>query len=306
MDTVTTSIENKTTIKTKEKVQRQIRSNYTIAARKVIHSTWRYPLFKMIFRARTLSSKIFSSIIIFMILASTILVMLNTVESINAQYAPQLYLWEWIFTILFTIEYFLRIVSLPSPKRYIFSPLGIIDLLATFPFYLNVFGTDAGNYFLVLRMVRLFRLFRIFNLHEYSHEATILLTALRASRYKIIIFILAVFISVVMIGSLMFLIEGRENGFTSIPTGIYWAIVTITTVGYGDIVPHTPTGQILAATLMMMGFSTIVVPTSIISSEIARQNKKRSTSNKECLDCGLPEHDSDASYCKRCGSRLWG
>lgn len=305
MDTVTT-IEKKTKIRTKTELKKQVKVNYVTSARKVINSSWRYPLFKMIFRARTLSSKIFSSIIIFMILASTLLVMLNTVESINVHYAQRLYFWEWIFTVLFTIEYFLRILSLPSPKRYIFSPLGIIDFLATFPFYLSVFGTDAGNYFLVLRMVRLFRLFRIFNLHEYTHEATILLTALRASRYKIIIFILAVFISVVMIGSLMFLIEGKTNGFNSIPKGIYWAIVTITTVGYGDITPQTPTGQILASALMMMGFSTIVVPTSIISSEIARQNKKRSTSNKECLDCGLPEHDSDASYCKRCGSRLWG
>ncbi|MEO1653014.1 MAG: ion transporter, partial [Bacteroidota bacterium] len=219
---------------------------------------------------------------------------------------------EWFVTILFTVEYILRVIATPRPTRYIFSTIGFIDFISVFPTYLTLFLLSTTNYLAVVRLVRLFRLFRVFDSKEYSkytREAGYLSQALKNSQRKISIFILIVMISVTIIGSLMYVIERDGNpGFNSIPRSIYWAIVTLTTVGYGDIAPQTSLGQTLASFLMLMGFSTIVVFTSIVGAEVYRQrDEKRSLSNsKSCLECNMTGHEEVASYCKYCGGRLWG
>lgn len=276
------------------------------AARKVIQSNWRYSLYKTIYRSDTTSSKIFAVSLLFFICLSSTAVILESVESYKIAYSQVFNFIAWATTILFSIEYILRIICLPKPMRYVLSPLGILDFLATFPAYLGLLGFSSVTFFMVIRLVRLFRLFRVFNLVEYSGEAGTLVDALKSSRHKITVFIVAVVISVTIIGSIMYVIEGPKHGFTSIPRGIYWAIVTVTTVGYGDMAPQTPPGQALASLLMLLGFSTIVVPTSIVSAEIAKQREITPVlSNKECFGCGVTGHDLNASYCKYCGSRLW-
>ncbi|MCU0446507.1 MAG: ion transporter [Microscillaceae bacterium] len=245
-----------------------------------------------------------------LILLSSLAVILQTVEELGKEYALVFQTIEWVLTIAFTIEYLLRIIASPAANRYIFSRFGMLDFLAFCPFYLSFFNVVNVNFLLVLRLIRLFRLLRMFDLVEYSyykHELMLLVQALRNSRRKISIFLLTVFVAVTILGSLMYVIEGKENGFVSIPKGIYWAVVTISTVGYGDVTPKTPLGQLIASALMLMGFSTIVVFTSIVGAEIYKQSdqKKEILAHKSCLDCGMGGHDSDASYCKHCGSRLW-
>jgi voltage-gated potassium channel len=191
-----------------------------------------------------------------------------------------------------------------------FSKIGIVDLVSLIPFYVDLLGVFNINFLLVFRLLRLFRLVRVFDLLEYSRyhrELMVLSQALRNSRRKVSLFIIFVLIAVTILGTLMYLIEGKENGFVSIPKGIYWAVVTISTVGYGDVTPKTSLGQMIASALMLLGFSTIVVFTSIVGAEIYNQGskKKQIKNDKECLDCGWEQHDDDAHYCKQCGSRLW-
>jgi voltage-gated potassium channel len=211
---------------------------------------------------------------------------------------------EWIFTIGFTLEYMLRIYSSPRPLKYITSFYGLVDLLAILPTFLGLVF-DQYTFLLTIRALRLFRMFRVFKLVRYVKEAAILVKALQLSKNKIIVFFGAVLTLVLILGSLLYLIEGEENGFTSIPQSVYWAIVTITTVGYGDIAPVTVLGKILASVAMLTGFSIIAVPTGIISVEIGKAVKSsRNPKQALCTNCGHDTHDSDAHYCKKCGTKI--
>lgn len=261
-------------------------------------------LHEIIFEADTPAGKTFDLSLIAIIILSVVVVMLDSIDSVREEYGTALLVLEWIFTVLFTIEYALRIYSVAKPSRYIFSFFGIIDLLAILPTYLSLF-LPGGQYFVVIRILRLLRIFRVFKLAKYLVEAQVLRYALRASRRKILVFLFTVIMVVVIAGSLMYVVEGNENGFTSIPRGIYWAIVTITTVGFGDITPATTLGQVLASVLMITGYAIIAVPTGIVSTEMSRAiNKQDQISTQSCPSCSAEGHDFDAKHCKYCGTAL--
>ena len=209
---------------------------------------------------------------------------------------------EWTFTIVFSCEYLLRLLSVRKPRLYAMSVLGIIDLVSILPSFIALYYAGAET-FLVIRVLRVLRIFRVFKLAEYLGEANTLMVALKASKKKIIIFLYSVFIFVVVFGSVMYLVEGAENGFTSIPRSVYWAIITLTTVGYGDIVPQTNIGQMIAAAVMILGYAIIAVPTGIYTAELARAFTKN-VSNVSCQNCSEEGHDVDAVYCKYCGAEL--
>ena len=238
-----------------------------------------------------------------LILLSILTVILESVDAVRAEYGPILYLLEWFFTICFTVEYVLRIISAGYPRRYIFSFFGIIDLLAIIPTYLSVLYTGT-RFLLVIRSLRLLRMFRVLKLGRYLGEAETLQRALRNSMYKITVFIGAVLTVVVIVGTLMYLIEGPENGYTSIPVSMYWAIVTLTTVGFGDITPHTPLGQFFATLLMLLGYGIIAVPTGIVSSELNKADKEAHPEVKACPNCTPEDHAPNARYCHLCGVKL--
>ena len=212
---------------------------------------------------------------------------------------------EWFFTILFTLEYGARLLSVGRPARYALSFFGVVDLLSILPTYLSFFFTGAQS-LLVIRVFRLLRIFRVLKLRHYLSEATALQQALKRSRTKITVFLVAVGSIAVVAGTLMYLIEGAAAGFTSIPRGVYWAIVTMTTVGYGDIAPVTPVGQVVAVCLMILGYGIIAVPTGIVSVEIAHQLNRGPVSTQACLECASEGHDADATHCKFCGAGLEG
>jgi len=256
--------------------------------------------YEIIFRADSAVGKAFDEILLVAILSSVVVVMLESVSSINQDHHDLLYILEWTFTILFTVEYILRLYSAPRRFRYARSFFGIIDLLAIIPTYLSLVFTGA-QMLLVIRILRLLRIFRIFKLTRYLGEAHALRTALAYSRYKISVFLTAVLSTVVIIGALMHLIEGEASGFTSIPRSIYWAIVTMTTVGYGDIAPQTTLGQSLAAFLMIVGYGVIAVPTGIVTAEMMLH---KNVAARKCPRCGFPDHDPDAGFCKKCGAVL--
>ena len=264
---------------------------------------WRSRLHEIIFEADTPEGKAFDVALIWLIICSVILVILDSVESINTNFGDELYIAEWIFTIVFSVEYILRIIAVKRPLKYIFSFFGIIDLLSILPTYLSWFfpGTQALQ---AIRIFRLLRIFRIFKLGVYLGEADMLSRALQASRHKITVFLVFILATVITMGSLMYVIEGPDNGFTSIPVSIYWSIVTMTTVGYGDIAPRTPAGQILASALMIAGYAIIAIPTGIVTSEIARASAHKVISTQTCPNCSLQDHDFDAKYCKGCGHHL--
>lgn len=264
-------------------------------------NNWRNTLYTIIFEADTPAGKLFDEILILSILLSIIVVMLDSVSSIAAIYGDLFYILEWIFTILFTMEYFLRLVCVGRPFRYATSFFGTIDLLAILPTYLSLL-LPGGRYLVVIRSLRLLRVFRVLKLVQYLGEADFLIRALRASRRKIILFQFTVLTLVVILGSLMYVIEGAESGFTSIPRSIYWAIITLTTVGYGDIVPETNLGQALASFIMIIGYSIIAVPTGIVTSEITYAS--RNSKGRVCQNCSFEGHDNDAKFCKRCGAEL--
>ena len=269
---------------------------------KPVRSTMKTRLHEIIFEAETPAGKAFDIGLIFTILLSVLVVMLESVASIRQQYGPVLVAMEWGFTIAFTIEYLLRLCCVGQPLRYAGSFYGVVDLLAIIPTYLSVFllGTQ---YLLVIRTIRILRVFRVLKLVQYWSEARTLSHALHASRRKIVVFLYVVMILVIIIGSLMYLIEGEKNGFTSIPRSIYWAIVTLTTVGYGDIAPATDLGQTLAALVMIIGYGIIAVPTGIVTAELARESHT-SLSTQACPECASEGHDADAVYCKYCGAKL--
>lgn len=273
-------------------------------------SGWRQKLYIIIFESDTPPGKAFDVTLILVILASVGAVMLESVSGIRARHGATLYAAEWIFTILFTIEYVLRLIAVGKPLRYALSFFGMVDLLAVIPTYVSVVFPGA-QFLLVIRLLRILRVFRVLKLVHYLSEADVLMQALRASRRKIIIFIVAVLTLVVILGSLMYLIEGAANGFTSIPRSIYWAIVTLTTVGYGDISPQTDLGQALSAVIMIIGYGIIAVPTGIITSELARAGQDATTRSVAdgtraliCPRCYTGNHDDDAAFCKKCGARL--
>ncbi|WP_420575537.1 ion transporter [Ekhidna sp.] len=263
-------------------------------------------LFEVVFGTETRAGKLFDIVLLWAIVLSVLAVMLESVTEIRQSFGDVFLILEWTFTVLFTIEYLLRLFITAKPGRYAFSFFGIIDLLATVPTYLTLF-VAGGSYLVVIRSIRLLRIFRILKLGRYLREASVLSSALVASRHKIFVFLGAVFTLVMIMGTLMYMIEGGESGFTSIPRSIYWAIVTITTVGYGDIAPQTVTGQAVASMLMLMGYAIIAVPTGIVTSEIAQaeKNKKTEESNvRQCVACGKKGHDEDAIYCKNCSAKL--
>ena len=262
-------------------------------------------LHEIIFEADTSIGKLFDIIILALILLSIIVVMLESVHDFNANYHQILYYLEWILTIIFTIEYFLRIYSVYKPLKYITSFFGIVDLLAILPTYLSIIFVGT-QYLLVIRALRLLRMFRIFKLGHYVNQGKIILKSLKASIPKITVFLYFVILMVIIFGSIMYLIEGSTNkNFDNIPRSVYWAIVTLTTVGYGDIAPITPLGQFLASMVMIMGYAVIAVPTGIISAEII-QNATNSNKvmTQSCRYCSKDGHEADAKYCKYCGEIL--
>ena len=266
-------------------------------------SEFRNKLHTIIFEADTPLGKWFDVGLLLSILASVVVVCLESVASIRAEYGAELRAVEWYLTIAFTVEYVLRLYCVDNPWRYARSFYGIVDLLSILPTYLSLIF--AGTHSLVvIRALRLLRIFRVFKLGHFVKEADVLMTALGESRRKILVFLGAVATLMLILGTLMYMVEGEENGFTSIPESIYWAIVTMTTVGYGDIAPSTVIGKMLASLAMIVGYSIIAVPTGIVGVEIHRATQSMKVSTQACLSCGVDGHDPDARYCKRCGGPL--
>jgi len=263
---------------------------------------WRSHLYEIIFGTDTPAGKAFDVVLIWSILFSVVIVILESVHSIRNVYGDILYGIEWFFTILFTIEYILRLISVKKRLGYVTSFFGLVDLLSILPTYLSIFVPGSQS-LLTIRTLRLLRIFRVFKLTHYTREARIIMGALRASGRKIGVFISAVLAIVVIVGSLMYVIEGEKSGFADIPTSIYWAIVTLTTVGYGDISPQTPFGKALASFLMIMGYGIIAVPTGIVTVGLSQATQKE-VLTRQCRGCGTGGHASDAEFCRFCGKKL--
>jgi voltage-gated potassium channel len=263
---------------------------------------WRAHLHEIIFEADTRAGRVFDVTLIIAIVASITVVSLDTVESIAEEHHTLLTAAEWFFTILFSIEYILRLVCVQNRLRYATSFFGIIDLFSVLPTYASLLLPGAES-LLLLRALRLLRIFRIFKLARFLSEERALRASLYAARARIAVFLVTALIAIVLMGAMMFLIEGPENGFSSIPVGMYWAVVTLTTVGYGDVTPQTPVGQLLSVAMMILGYSLIIVPTGILSAELARAKNHVPTS-QHCRECSREGHDSDATYCKYCGAAL--
>ncbi|GAB1453351.1 ion transporter [Draconibacterium sp.] len=258
-------------------------------------------LYEIIFEADTPGGKLFDVVLLVVILLSVILVMLESVPSIAVNHIHTLHILEWIITCIFTVEYVLRILIIKKPVRYIFSFYGIIDFLSVIPTYLSLLIVGYHS-LVVIRMLRLLRIFRILKLTRYTSASRSLGRAMWASREKISVFIFLVIILVVIIGTIMYLVEGDSHGFTSIPRSIYWAVVTLTTVGYGDISPGTSLGQFLASIVMILGYAIIAVPTGIVTSELMKPTIKENI--QVCHNCLYESHDDDAVFCKKCGAGL--
>lgn len=267
-----------------------------------IASSRRDKLHEVIFEADTPGGKAFDVVLLILIVASVCAVILESVASVRESYGPLLRAFEWAVTILFTVEYLLRLYSVGRPLAYAFSFYGIVDLLAILPTYLSIVFTGAQT-LLVVRALRLLRVFRVLKLAHFVGEASDLRAALHASARKIIVFLGTVMIIVVIVGALVYLIEGEASGFTSIPQGMYWAVVTLTTVGYGDIAPQTVAGKLLASLIMILGYGIIAVPTGIVSAEMSAV-RREGVSTQACPNCSSEGHQADAEFCKDCGSAL--
>lgn len=278
----------------------------------------REKIFEIIFEADTPLGKRFDILLIIAIIASVIIVMLESVNTINDRFGQLFRILEWIFTAFFTIEYFMRLYVVHRPLKYALSFFGIVDLLSILPSYLSFFFAGTQS-LMVIRAIRLLRVFRIFKLANYSNDGKHILSALNASKRKIFVFLMFVLLLVIIFGSVMYLIEGSQpnSPFDSIPRSIYWAIVTLTTVGYGDISPTTSFGQFLAAIVMLLGYAVIAVPTGIVSSEMTKGRKKKGKKKKSkqrehihqyntqvCSECLFDDHEDDAYFCKKCGTEL--
>jgi len=267
-------------------------------------NSFRQKIHEIIFEADTTNGKLFDIILLAAILLSIVGVMLESVYEIDRKYHELIIAFEWGFTILFTIEYFFRIYAVNRPFKYIFSFMGIVDLLAIIPTYL-IFILPAAHSLSVIRAIRLIRIFRIFKLSRYLRGAHTMQIALRSSRPKIIVFLLSVILLVIILGTLMYVIESgaRTNGFENIPNSIYWAIITLTTVGYGNIVPMTIFGKIVASFIMILGYGIIAVPTGIVTAEFSRKRKEK-VNTQVCPDCTAEGHEIEAKFCNKCGAEL--
>lgn len=263
-------------------------------------AAWKRRLYSIIFESDTPDGKAFDVALLFAIGLSVTVVMLESVKTIEATHGQLLRTLEWIFTALFTLEYIARLLCVRRPWQYAWSFYGVVDLLAILPSFINLF--TSANYVMVVRILRLLRVFRVLKLAHFLEESDTLLRALRASRRKIMVFIFTVLAFVTVAGTLMYLIEGEENGFTSIPLSVYWAIVTLTTVGYGDIIPHTALGRSLANVIMIMGYGIIAVPTGIFSMELRQASKAKDA--RVCENCETVEADNRARFCRRCGKPI--
>ena len=264
---------------------------------------WRLTLHEIIYGTHTPAGKLFDIILLVVILYSIIIVMLESVPRIDNKFHDFLNISEWVVTILFSIEYVLRLICIKRPSRYIFSFFGLIDLLSTIPKYLSFFFVGS-QYFTAFRALRLLRVFRILKLVRFIGESNNLVRALRASRTKIFIFVFFVLVVSVLLGTIMYLVEGPEHGFNSIPHSVYWTIVTLTTVGYGDISPETPLGQFIATFIMIIGYGIIAVPTGIVSAEYVTAKKHENDEGRSCANCSAEVYRADALYCRRCGFDL--
>lgn len=263
---------------------------------------WRRRWFVIIFESDTKAGKEFDVALLIAIASSLIVVMLETVKPIAKEYRPLFIGLEWFFTIIFSVEYVVRMIVVRKPRHYILSFYGLVDLISVLPSYLALV-LGGAQYFMVIRSLRLMRVFRVLKMVRFIGEARVLSDALKASRPKIIVFIIGMVCATFILGTMMYLIEGPSNGFKSIPMAIYWCIVTLTTVGYGDISPQTPLGQILASVIMILGYGIIAVPTGIVTSELARKSSSASN-NKSCPHCGEKELPEPAHFCHQCGQGL--
>ncbi len=263
---------------------------------------WRARWFHIIFGHQTVAGRRFDILLIWLIAASVGVAVLDSVPAVHAAYAPGFYLAEWFFTLVFSAEYVARLLVVSKPVRYARSFYGVIDLLAVLPTWLSLFFPGA-QYLLVVRILRILRVFRILKLTRYVSEAGQLLGALQRSSRKIFVFLFAILTVVTIFGALMYVVEGPQHGFTSIPTGIYWAIVTVATVGFGDISPVTPLGRFLASVLILIGYGIIAVPTGIYTAEMV-QGLRAQRDARRCDACGTAGHDLDARHCRHCGAAL--
>jgi voltage-gated potassium channel len=279
-------------------------------------SSWRRKLHEVIYEADTPSGKFFDVVLLIVIIISVILVLLESVPAFNSRYADEFILAEWVITIFFTIEYALRIIAIKKPTKYIFSFYGIVDFLSTIPLYLTFLLPGGYNALLAIRAMRLLRVFRILKITRFIGEADKLSRAIKSSLPKILVFLFAVLVISIIMGTMMYLVEGADSGFVSIPVSIYWCIVTLTTVGFGDIAPVTPLGQFLATIIMIMGYGIIAVPTGIVSAEYSQGGKTdgqpeleenpnyRHVNTQVCQNCLARKHQDRAEYCHKCGYSL--
>ncbi|TYP72261.1 ion transporter [Aquimarina intermedia] len=271
-----------------------------------IKKNWREKIHEIIYEADTPAGKLFDVVLLILIILSIIFVMMESVKGLSEKMYDFLLYAEWIITIFFTIEYIARVISIKKATSYIFSFYGIIDLLSTIPLYLSFFILGS-NALLTVRALRLLRVFRILKITRYIGEANKLTRALKDSRPKILVFLFAVLVLCIIMGTLMYIVEGEESGFKNIPVSVYWCIVTLTTVGFGDIAPVTPLGQLIAAIIMIMGYGIIAVPTGIVSAEYAANKKTIPLRNNTqvCSNCNEDKHQNDAKYCHNCGYTLF-
>lgn len=266
-------------------------------------TSWNKKLHDIIYEADTPAGKVFDVILLILILLSVLFVMVESIPGLSPEIYEYLYYGEWVITIFFTIEYIARVITVKKPSSYIFSFYGIIDFLSTIPLYLS-FILVGSNFLLTVRALRLLRVFRILKVTRYIGESNKLKKALLHSRPKILVFLFAVLIIAIIAGTLMYLVEGEESGFISIPASVYWCIVTLTTVGFGDIAPVTPLGQLIASIIMIMGYGIIAVPTGIVSAEYAKSDEYVHVNSQACPNCNSGKHRDDAIFCHKCGEHL--
>jgi voltage-gated potassium channel len=266
-------------------------------------SGWRARWYVIIFEAETRAGRLFDLTLLGAILASVLVVMLDSLPSVSGRAGTVFTVLEWLFTLLFTAEYVMRILVVRRPWRYVLSFYGVIDFISILPTWLAIFVPELA-YLLDVRLLRLLRIFRILKITVYFEEAQILLRALLNARHKIFVFLGTVFIITIILGTVMYVVEGPQHGFTSIPVSMYWAVVTLTTTGFGDLVPRTPLGQFITSMTILLGYSIIAFPTGIIGAELVSTMRQSSSSPRTCTHCGTDGHDADAAFCKRCGTKL--
>jgi voltage-gated potassium channel len=267
------------------------------------HEGWRRRWYTIVFEAETPAGRRFDELLLVAIVASVLVVMLDSIPSARDRAGTLFAVLEWLFTLLFTAEYVMRILVVRKPLRYVLSFYGIIDFISILPTWLAIFTPELA-YLLDVRLLRLLRVFRVLKVTVYFEEAQVLLRALVNARHKIFVFLGTVFIITIILGTVMYVVEGPQHGFTSIPVSMYWAVVTLTTTGFGDLVPRTPLGQFITSITILLGYSIIAFPTGIIGAELVTSMRQSSPSRRACTHCATEGHDADAAFCKRCGSKL--